>query len=124
VAAETISTTERQWAALMRDDARARLFHLLREGAVLCMPTTPFPAPHKGLSISGQTRVRDRITCLCAHGGLTGVCQVTVPVAQVDGLPVGLSIVAAPGTDAQLVSPSVALSAELSGTIADSHGED
>jgi amidase len=68
--------------------------------------------------------VRDRITCLCAHGGLTGVCQVTVPVAQVDGLPVGLSIVAAPGTDAQLVSLSVALSAELSGTIADSHGED
>lgn len=109
LAAESITSTERQWAALMRDDARARLSHLLRGGAVLCMPTTPFPAPLKGLSLSEQTRIRDRITCLCAHGGLTGVCQVTIPAAQVDGLPVGLSLVGASGNDARLVALALAM---------------
>jgi amidase len=48
--------------------------------------------------------VRDRILCLCAHGGLTGVPQVSVPGATVEGLPVGLSILGAPGSDAMLVA--------------------
>jgi amidase len=115
LAAESITAAERQWAALMRDDARARMHHLLREGAVLCLPSTPFPAPLKGLRLSEQTRVRDRITCLCSHGGLTGVCQISIPIAEVDGLPVGLSIVAAPGADAHLVAVANALAS--AGTI-------
>jgi hypothetical protein len=32
------------------------------------------------------------LLCLCAHGGLTGVPQVSIPGAEADGLPVGLSI--------------------------------
>ena len=109
LAAQSITSVERQWAALMRDDARARMQHLLRDGAVLCLPSTPFPAPLKGLRISEQDALRDRITCLCSHGGLTGVCQVSVPVATLDGLPIGLSIVGAPGADAQVVALACAL---------------
>ena len=48
--------------------------------------------------------LRDRITCLCAHGGLTGVPQVSLPGATVDGLPVGLSIIGPRGSDASLVA--------------------
>jgi amidase len=47
--------------------------------------------------------------CLCCHGGLTGVPQVSIPGAIVDELPVGLSIVGAPGSDASLVAVACAL---------------
>ena len=110
--AEAIPAVERQWAELMRRDARARMRYLLAKGAVLCMPTTPFPAPHKGLPLSEQNPLQVRITTLCCHGGLTGVCQVSIPGTQVDGLPVGLSIVGAPGSDAALVALLRALAEE------------
>jgi len=42
--------------------------------------------------------------CLCCHGGLTGVPQVSIPGATVGGLPIGLSIVGGPGSDATLIA--------------------
>ena len=56
-------------------------------------------------------RPRDRIGCLCAHGGLTGVPQVTMPGATADGLPVGLSILGGHRTDATLVAVAKAMAA-------------
>jgi amidase len=107
--AATISEPEREWAALTRAEARARLAWLLRPGTILCLPTTPFPAPRKGLPLPILSPLRARITCLAAHGGLTGVPQVSLPGAQVDGLPVGLSILAARGADAALVAVAKAM---------------
>ena len=107
----TIPESERQWAALMRAEARARLGWLVPPGVILCMPTTPFPAPRRGLSLTTLEPLRARITCLAAHGGLTGVPQVSLPGAHVDGLPVGLSIVGAPGSDAALVAVAKAMEA-------------
>jgi amidase len=52
---------------------------------------------------------RDRLLCLCCHGGLTGVPQVSIPGATVDGLPAGLSIVGGPACDATLVAVARAL---------------
>jgi len=108
-ASSMIAESERGWADLMRREARARMAHLLAPGTIVCLPTTPFPAPPKGQSLSALNPVRDRILCLCAHGGLTGVPQVTVPGATVDGLPVGLSIIGARGADAMLVGVARAL---------------
>lgn len=109
VLASAIPEADRQWAALMRAEARARMAHLLDPDTVLCLPTTPFPAPRTGQSISALAMPRDRITCLCAHGGLTGVPQVSLPGAEIDGLPVGLSIVGARGCDALLVATAKAM---------------
>jgi amidase len=110
--AAAIPESERQWAAVVRAEARARLAWLVPPGAVLCMPTTPFPAPPRGLALATLEPLRARITSLTAHGGLTGVPQVSVPGATVDGLPVGLSLVGAPGTDATLVAVARALEAQ------------
>jgi amidase len=107
--AATISEPERQWATLTRAEARARVAWLLPPGTILCLPTTPFPAPRKGLPLATLDPLRSRITCLAAHGGLTGVPQVSLPGAHVDGLPVGLSIVAARGADALLVAVARAM---------------
>ncbi|MCZ6872650.1 MAG: amidase [bacterium] len=99
-----IPQTDRQWAALMRQEARARLTYLLPSGTILVMPTTPFPAPKRGLPLAEQNPIRERILCLCAHGGLTGVPQVSIPGVTVDGAPIGLSIVGGHNTDATLVA--------------------
>jgi amidase len=104
-----IPDSERQWANLVRQEARGRMRHLLPPGTILCLPTTPFPAPKRGERLSAASLQRDRILCLCCHGGLTGVPQVSIPGAEVDGLPVGLSIVGGRGSDAALVAVAAAL---------------
>lgn len=104
-----IPESERAWANLMRQEARGRLAYLLPAGTILCLPTTPFPAPLAGQKLSVLDPLRDRITCLCAQGGLAGHPQVSIPGATVDGLPVGLSIIGPRGSDASLVAVARAL---------------
>jgi amidase len=48
--------------------------------------------------------LRERISCLTCHGGLTGVPQVNLPGATIDGAPVGLSIVGPHGADLDLLA--------------------
>ncbi|MGD9616879.1 MAG: amidase [Alphaproteobacteria bacterium] len=105
------SAAERAWASLVREEARGRMRQLLPPGTILCLPTTPFPAPPRGRTLSATDALRNRITCLCAHGGLTGVPQVNLPGAAVGDLPVGLSIIGPRGSDAGLVAVARALAA-------------
>jgi amidase len=107
-----IPESDRVWATLMRQEARGRMAWLLPAGTILCLPTTPFPAPLRGLALSTLDPMRDRITCLCAQGGLAGHPQVNIPGATVDGLPVGLSIIGPRGSDAMLVAVARGLEAQ------------
>lgn len=102
---------ERGWAALVRQEARGRLRHLLPPGTVLALPTTPFPAPKVGLPLPALTPLRDAVLCLCAHGGLAGHPQLSIPGATVEGRPVGLSLIAARGADPLLVRTALAMEA-------------
>ena len=106
-----IPESECGWARLVRHEARGRMRYLLPEGTILCLPTTPFPAPKRGQPLSVASEQRDRLLCLCCHGGLTGVPQVSIPGTTVDGLPVGLSIVGGVGCDATLAGVARALAA-------------
>lgn len=108
-AGSQIPAADLSWAALMRREVRARLHYFLQGDAVLCLPTTPFPAPLKGLPVTTLDTLRNRITCLAAHGGLAGLPQVSIPGATVNGLPVGLSLVGGHGKDAMLVGVARAL---------------
>jgi len=107
-----MTDAERNAASLMRIEARARIRMLLPSGTILCMPTTPFPAPQKGLPLHQLDPLRERISCLTSQGGLTGVPQVKLPGATVDGAPVGLSIIGARGTDLDLLRVAVAFEAQ------------
>jgi amidase len=104
-----IPESERQWALILRREARGRLRHLLPPGTILCLPTTPFPAPARGEKLSVASAQRDQILCLCAHGGLAGMPQVNLPGITLDGLPIGLSILGGPGSDASLVAVARAI---------------
>lgn len=106
-----ITDNERTRAALMREEARGRLRMLLPAGTILCLPTTPFPAPRRGLSVSNLAFPRERISALTCLGGLTGSPQVNLPGATVSGAPVGLSIVGARGSDLELAAVARAFAA-------------
>jgi len=97
-------------AQARRDAIRQRLDTLLADGAVLCLPTTPFPALRRGERLSLRREPRARISMLTCLGGTTGRPQITLPLAEVDGLPVGLSLLGARGADEVLL----ALARELS----------
>ncbi|MFY0612445.1 MAG: amidase [Hyphomicrobiaceae bacterium] len=103
-AASMITATERNWAGLMREEARARLRNLVPPGVILCLPSTPTQAPLKDRPMRELDIVRDRITCLAAHGGLTGHPQLSIPGGEVEGAPVGLSIIGARGHDMTLAA--------------------
>ena len=62
--------------------ARRAWRYLLPAGTILCLPTTPFPAPLVGQPLSVLDPLRDRITCLCAQGGHAGHPQVSLPGAD------------------------------------------
>ena len=104
VAAEAVTPAERQWAELMRHEVRSRLRDLLGTGSVLCLPTTPFPAPPIGLPLSRQNDLGLRIASLTAVAGLSGLPQLSVPGARAEGRPVGLSLIGPPGSDFRLAA--------------------
>jgi amidase len=109
--AAMIAESDRGPALRVRGEARAHMRDLLPPGAILCLPTTPFPAPLRGLPWSALDPLRARITGLAVVGGLTGMPQVSIPGAEIGGLPVGLSVIGWPGSDAALVAVARALAA-------------
>ena len=82
---------------------REEYFWLLKEflgpNDLLCMPTTPASAPIKG-SLGLDRTVGDyypRTLSLTAIAGIGRLPQVTLPVAEVSGVPIGLSLLARQG---------------------------
>ncbi len=84
-----------------------RMRSLLAGGAVLAYPTSPNPAPRLGISLEAQNAVREATMGVTAIAGLAGLAEVTLPLGRVEGAPVGLSLVAAPGRDRLLLALAV-----------------
>jgi amidase len=87
-----------------RIERRAELGALLDDETVVCLPTTPFPAPPRDQPRSFMDERRVPVGTLTCIAGMLGAPQISLPVATVDGLPVGLSILARPGADAMLLA--------------------
>jgi amidase len=91
-------------ARAFRAARRAELMDWLGPETILCLPTAPFPAPPVGQPRSTMWEKRTAISTLTTIAGTLGAPQVSLPLALVDGLPVGLSIVARPGADEMLLA--------------------
>jgi amidase len=88
-----------QAAKAFRAERQAELAALLDEFTVVCFPTTPFPAPLAGQPRSIMRNLRVSVINLTCIAGMLGAPQVSLPLGEVDGLPAGLSVLAAPGAD-------------------------
>lgn len=89
--------------------ARDAMSEILTSRTVICLPTTPCVAPPVQQSQTKIAALRQRVIGLTAVAGLLGAPQINLPIAQVGGLPVGLSLIAAPGNDLMLLGVARAL---------------
>jgi amidase len=91
------------WAAL-----RTLVQKRIGEDGVICIPTTSDIAPRLGVesNLAGFTRPT---RCLMSIASAAGLPQVTLPLAQVESCPVGLSLVGPPGSDVQLADLALRL---------------
>ena len=88
-----------------RDSIIARMNEIYAGGdVVVCLPTTIGPAPLLGQRVSERHELRLRNSALTSIAGATGRPQLSLPLAQVDGLPVGLSLLGDYGADEQLTA--------------------
>ena len=104
MAARATSDAEVKAAKSVRDAVVARMDEVLAGGAVVCLPTAPTPAPPTGQSLSSQQDLRSRIITLTCIAGTTGRPQINLPLAEMDGLPVGLSLMGPRGSEELLIA--------------------
>jgi amidase len=103
-AAQAITDEEVAAAQNIRRTIRARMTALLSDGTIVCLPTTPTPAPVRGEPLSVRNLLRPRISMLTCIAGTTGTPQLTLPLAEVEGLPIGLSLLGPRGADELLIA--------------------
>ena len=90
-----------------REAIRSQMNELLAEGDILCLPTSPRVAPLKDAPSNDlENRVRQQAMSLLCIAGLAGLPQVSLPLATLEGLPLGYSLVAPWGADTQLIALS------------------
>lgn len=99
----TISDEEYAEAERVRGEIRARFRELLDGGALMVMPTVPGPAPEVGRSAEALESFRYRVLQNSGMTPMTGNPQISLPVGRLEGMPVGLSLVAAHGRDEWLL---------------------
>lgn len=101
--AATVTAAQKEEAETRRAAIRSRLLELLRDDTVICLPTAPGIAPLKNAPPASTERTRRNTLTLTCVAGLAGAPQITLPVAQLEGCPVGLSLMAAPSKDMNLL---------------------
>jgi amidase len=98
-AASRLTPAEIADARRDRQAVRARLASLLAGDTLVCLPTAPGPAPLRSADAAAEDRYRALALELLCPAGLAGLPQVTLPLATIDGAPLGLSLLAGPGRD-------------------------
>ena len=94
-----VAAAKKQYTAI-----KARIDDVVGEGEVLCLPTSPRVAPRKGTPVDDiEIRYRNQAMHLLCIAGLGGLPQVSLPLGELDGLPLGLSLVGRRGADKQLL---------------------
>jgi amidase len=84
---------------------RAHIDALIGEGDVLVLPTSPRIAPLRDTEQHALEVVyRYQAMCLLCIAGLGGLPQVSLPLATLDGCPLGLSLVGRRGADEMLLA--------------------
>lgn len=108
-AAATLDPSEVAEARALRVEVRARIDALLGEDGVLLLPTAPGIAPLRGTPLADLEAFRARAIELLCLSGHAGTPQISLPLATLDGCPLGLSAMAPRGKDEMLLALARAL---------------
>jgi Asp-tRNAAsn/Glu-tRNAGln amidotransferase A subunit and related amidases len=102
-AASAIADAEIQRDEALRHTIRKRLHKLLGDDGLLIIPTVPNAAPSRAINGAADEERRFRTMQLSCIAGLSGLPQVTIPAGEVDGAPIGLSLIAGWKQDLKLL---------------------
>ena len=108
------AVTDEQVAAAQagRDAIIARMNEVFQDGeTVVCLPTTVGPAPPLGQAVSDRHTLRLRNSALTSIAGNTGRPQISLPLAEMDSLPIGLSLLGDHSADEHLIALAREISA-------------
>lgn len=101
--AKSVSDEDYAKGESLRKAFRAKLARLLGSDGVLILPTVPDIAPLVSATEGELEDFRNRALRLLCLSGLSGFPQVTIPAAQRDEAPLGLSLIGPKGSDKSLV---------------------
>lgn len=92
-------------AGAARREIFARLDHHLRPGTIFCLPTSPRIAPLRNTATEKiEIEYRHHAMCSLCISGLGGLPQISLPLATLDGMPLGLSIIGPKNSDEVLLA--------------------
>jgi amidase len=103
VEAAAITEADVQKVEPVRRAHRDRMAELLTPGSFVLLPTTPGPGPLKSLRHSEMQEERVRIGSLGCIADGAGLPQISLPLGEMDGCPLGLSLIGSAGTDEALL---------------------
>lgn len=104
LAGKAVTAEQTAKAKIVQQAAVKRLDELLLPGTILCLPTAPVPPPLRDADDASLDRVRQRTLQFTCSAGLAGLPQINVPAGFAGDAPVGVSFVAARGSDAMLLN--------------------
>ena len=105
VTARSVTDAQVETAQAGRDAIIARMNEVFAGGdTVVCLPSTVGPAPPIGQPVSERHSLRLRNSALTSIAGNTGRPQLSLPIGDVEGLPLGLSLLGDPGSDEALIA--------------------
>ncbi|MSP94018.1 MAG: amidase [Alphaproteobacteria bacterium] len=107
--AATISQDAASAARTALAKVRAHIRSLIPQGTLACIPTAPTIAPRIDATPQSLEGFRASAMALTSIAGLSGLPQISIPAATVDGCPAGLSLIGWAGADETLLDMAVTL---------------
>lgn len=86
-----------------RAEIAAHFGQVLGSNRVMLLPTTPAPAPFKRGELEDLNHFRSRCVCMVGGASLAGLPQISLPAVEIDGAPIGLSLLGPRGSDRALL---------------------
>ena len=109
--ASRVTEVQYREARNYRLEIMRRVHELVGKDRVLILPTTACIAPRVDAPEEEFERVRSRSIAMLCIAGLSGLPQISLPLAKVDGCPLGLSLIGPAGRDRALIALAAAIMA-------------
>lgn len=108
---KAVTDVQVEQAQAFRARFRTHLAALLGSDGVLVMPTMPDVAPLRSADETALERYRNLAVQMLCAAGLSGFPQISLPLAQRNGAPLGLSLLGPAGSDRSLIAMAQKLAA-------------